>query len=134
MFRKRLVKALSFGMALCFTLSFHGLAAQNLYGSNPHNQNQQANGNGKQHKSASEYMTGQNFMRGDGNRNYNLSGLIIRGDMMIMLVRAFNLHSNAGEEILMIWFQEIIIMMRWAPLGTWVLQRATANALCPASM
>ena len=88
MFKKRLVWITSFIMVLCFALSFNGLAASN--------QNKHSNGNGKHHGKAFEYMIGQNFMRGDGNGNYNLSNYIVRGDMMILLVRAFNLHSNAG--------------------------------------
>lgn len=44
-----------------------------------------------------QYMIDQGIMRGDGQGNYNLTGSLSRGAMMVMLVRAFDLNSESNN-------------------------------------
>jgi hypothetical protein len=109
--KKWILRAIPIGLTLAFILSLTAMATpyQSNTGqpytsgqsqqnqNNNQNQNQQSNnGTGNGYGSAASYMIGQGYMKGDGSGNYNLSGYITRGDMMIMIVRAFNLNSNAG--------------------------------------
>ena len=88
MLKKRIIRITAIALTLCLTLSLTAFAAPSQQSQGQHTNN----GNGR----AARYMQDQKIMRGDGNGNYNLSDYIKRGDLMIMLVRAFNLNSNAG--------------------------------------
>lgn len=93
MLKKRMVQVLSAVMAICFMLPLTVSAAPVWAAQH---QDKQTNGTGNKFGTAAQYMTEQAIMKGDGKGNYNLSGYINRGDLMVMLVRAFNLRSNAG--------------------------------------
>ncbi len=106
MLRKQgLGRALVIALILCIALSASVAASaaqdcsQNQYQGQgqgqAHSQSQQGN-NGNHFGNAAQYMISKGYMKGDGCQNYYLSGYIKRGDLMIMIVRAFNLHSNAG--------------------------------------
>ena len=78
-------------------------ASRSRQNSNQSIQNQQQNG-GQQSQASStsytnsqQYMIDQGIMRGDGNGNYNMSGNLSRGAMMVMLVRAFDLSSDNSD-------------------------------------
>ena len=45
---------------------------------------------------AAQYIINQGIMSGDGKGNYNLSGSLKRGDLMIMIVNAFKLTSQSS--------------------------------------
>lgn len=102
--QKGLKRALALALILCIALSsavtasatqFAPQQVQSQGQSQVHNQSQQGN-NGHHFGSAAKYMINEGFMKGDGNQNYYLSGYVKRGDIAILIVRAFNLHSNAG--------------------------------------
>lgn len=88
MLKKNLIRVPTILLALCLAFSLTAFAVPG--------QQKSSNGNGHAYGNAARYMLNHGILRGDGNGNYNLSGNIKRGDFMIMLVRAYNLNSNAG--------------------------------------
>ena len=94
----KLIKITATVLTFCLALPLTAFAtpAQNSQEQQQGHVQWQSSGNGNSYGNAAKYMQSQGIMRGDGNGNYYLSGNIKRGDLMIMLVRAYNLNSNAG--------------------------------------
>lgn len=61
------------------------------------NERNQSNGKNSSFTIPQQYMIDQGIMRGDGQGNYNLTGTLSRGAMMVMLVRAFDLNSDGND-------------------------------------
>lgn len=100
MFRKGIVRALSAGLALSFVLALSAMAAPaQVCGCQPQGGQVQVRASGGKsggYGQAARYMIDRKILRGDGRQNYNLSGYITRGDLMVMLTRAFNFYSYGG--------------------------------------
>ncbi len=103
MYQKRLFRYISLTLVLSLSLMCSAFASpsnfgfginsgQNANSNAGFNQNSGNSGLGK----AGNYVVNQGIMKGDGNNNYNMSGYIKRGDMAVMIVRAFNLDTDAS--------------------------------------
>ncbi len=101
MLKRAFMRALTVGLVLCMILSLTAMAAPGGRQSKANDWKAQGlsnNGNGNGYGNAAKYMISRQIMKGDGNQNYYLSGYITRGDLMILLVRAYNLFSDGEGE------------------------------------
>lgn len=87
-----------------FTVSAQGVNANNGVGQshsqqqNQHNQNQQStNSSDMSYDDAEQYMIDQGIFKGNGKGNYNFSNYLKRGDLMVMVNRAFKFSSNSNS-------------------------------------
>jgi len=58
---------------------------------------QNQTGDSSSFTNSQQYMIDEGIMRGDGSGNYNMSGSLSRGALMVMLVRAFDFSSDSSN-------------------------------------
>ncbi len=86
----KVIKGISLTLTMCMLLSASAFAKTSTSGKTNSKNQSTSNSN-----DAKNYMVNQGIMNGDSNGNLNMSGNVKRGDVAVMIARAFDLTSDS---------------------------------------